>query len=264
MLFAEVARKEGLFDWLAALAARPAKGSAKRLFVLVYSVGTVVTIFLSNDATAVVLTPAVYAAAKAAKAEPLPYLLICAFIANAASFVLPISNPANLVIFGNHMPPLAHGFRTSPRCSRSRRSSSHCVLPNARIFAGRSPRRSRFRRCRWAEIAAIGIGLAAVALLAASAVDRPLGLPTLLRGLRRDDRRPSAGNAQVAAARYCGTSHGASCRSSPGFSSWSRASSGPASWAALDPPPAARRPPRRRVHAAFDAGIRRSLCLQSA
>ena len=40
------------------------------------------------------------------KRQPLPYLLICAFIANAASFVLPISNPANLVIYGNHMPPL--------------------------------------------------------------------------------------------------------------------------------------------------------------
>ncbi len=32
--------------------------------------------------------------------------MICAFIANAASFVLPISNPANLVIYGSHMPPL--------------------------------------------------------------------------------------------------------------------------------------------------------------
>ena len=47
-----------------------------------------------------------YAAAKAADTEPLPYLLICAFIANAASFVLPISNPANLVIYGSRMPPL--------------------------------------------------------------------------------------------------------------------------------------------------------------
>src|SRR6266404_9166134 len=106
MLLAELARKEGLFDWLAALAARQARGSPRRLFALVYAVGTVVTVFLSNDATAVVLTPAVYAAAKAAKAEPLPYLFICAFIANAASFVLPISNPANLVVFGSHMPPL--------------------------------------------------------------------------------------------------------------------------------------------------------------
>src|SRR5258707_3173788 len=57
--------------------------------------------------TAVLLTPAVYAAATPARVEPLPYLFICAFIANAASFVLPISNPANLVIFGTHMPPLA-------------------------------------------------------------------------------------------------------------------------------------------------------------
>ena len=107
MLLAEIAREEGLFDWLAAVATSHAKGSASRLFLLTYGVGTIVTIFLSNDATAVVLTPAVAAAVKTAKAEqPLPYLLICAFIANAASFVLPISNPANLVIYGSHMPPL--------------------------------------------------------------------------------------------------------------------------------------------------------------
>jgi len=68
-----------------------------------------VTVFLSSDATAVVLTPAVAAVVKAAKAkQPLPYLFIGAFIANAASFVLPISNPANLVIYGRHMQPLLH------------------------------------------------------------------------------------------------------------------------------------------------------------
>jgi len=65
MLLAEIARLEGLFDWLAAHAVRHARGSAKRLFLIVYGVGTLVTIFLSNDATAVVLTPAVYAAATA-------------------------------------------------------------------------------------------------------------------------------------------------------------------------------------------------------
>ena len=42
----------------------------------------------SNDATAVVLTPAVYAAARAAGARPLPYLFICAFIANAAKMCI--------------------------------------------------------------------------------------------------------------------------------------------------------------------------------
>ncbi|MDT9115758.1 SLC13 family permease, partial [Escherichia coli] len=83
MLLSEIARKEGLFDWLAAHAVRAAKGSATRLFLLVYLVGTVVTVFLSNDACAVVLTPAVFAATKAAGVkQPLPYLFICAFIAN--------------------------------------------------------------------------------------------------------------------------------------------------------------------------------------
>jgi len=100
MLLSELARTEGLFDWLAAVATRAARGSAHRLFVLIYLVGTLVTILLSNDATAVVLTPAVYAAARSARAEPLPLLFVCAFVANAASFVLPISNPANLVWLG--------------------------------------------------------------------------------------------------------------------------------------------------------------------
>ena len=98
MLLAELARAEGLFDWVAAHAVRAARGAPRRLFALVYLVGIVVTALLSNDATAVVLTPAVYAAARHARTEPLPYLLICAFVANAASFLLPIATPANLVV----------------------------------------------------------------------------------------------------------------------------------------------------------------------
>ncbi|HEX6544867.1 MAG TPA: SLC13 family permease, partial [Bryobacteraceae bacterium] len=111
MLLAELARNEGVFDWLATLAVRGSRGSGARLFALVYAVGILVTTFLSNDATAVVLTPAVYAAVKKAKAAPLPYLFICAFIANAASFVLPISNPANLVVYGSDVPPLLTWLR---------------------------------------------------------------------------------------------------------------------------------------------------------
>src|SRR5262249_51499316 len=107
MLLAELARQEGLFDWLGAFAVAHARGWPYRLFALVYAVGTVVTVLLSNDATAVVLTPAVYAATRAAGVAPLPYLYACVFIANAASFALPISNPANLVIFGGRMPHLA-------------------------------------------------------------------------------------------------------------------------------------------------------------
>ncbi|HPG03180.1 MAG TPA: SLC13 family permease, partial [Rhodoblastus sp.] len=51
MLLAEVARQEGLFDWIAGHAAHAARGSARRLFSLVFGVGILVTVFLSNDAT---------------------------------------------------------------------------------------------------------------------------------------------------------------------------------------------------------------------
>ncbi|MGA2042964.1 MAG: arsenic transporter [Roseiarcus sp.] len=186
MLLAEVARKEGLFDWLAARATRGARGSAARLFLLVYGVGALVTTFLSNDATAVVLTPAVAAAVKAAKAkEPLPYLLICAFIANAASFVLPISNPANLVIYGAHMPPLLAWL------PRYLPASALAIL--ATYLALRWTQRAALRQAiaedapladltRAGRIAAAGIAATAVALLAASALDVQLGLPTAIAG----------------------------------------------------------------------------------
>lgn len=110
MILAEIARKEGVFDWAAGVAASHARHSADRLFLLVYLVGVVVTALLSNDATAVVLTPAVLAAVRKARVNPKPYLLACALIANAASFVFPISNPANLVVFGNKIPVLVRWF----------------------------------------------------------------------------------------------------------------------------------------------------------
>src|SRR3954452_14455163 len=68
MIMSELARREGVFDWVASHAVRAARGSQSRLFLLIYLVGTIVTILLSNDATAVVLTPAVLAAVRAARA----------------------------------------------------------------------------------------------------------------------------------------------------------------------------------------------------
>lgn len=187
MLLSELARQEGLFDWLAARAVQGAKGSATRLFGLIFAVGAVVTVFLSNDATAVVLTPAVAAAVKAAKAEQkLPFLYICAFIANAASFVLPISNPANLVIYGSHMPPLLQWLPRYALPSLLSILATYCVL--------RWTQAPALRQTIAADIAvpplsgagvmaAFGIGVTAIVLLLSSALDIALGLPTLLAGL---------------------------------------------------------------------------------
>jgi arsenical pump membrane protein len=185
MLLAEVARKEGLFDWLAAQAVRSSHGSAKRLFLIVYVVGTVVTVLLSNDATAVVLTPAVYAATRAAKVEPLPYLFVCAFIANAASFVLPISNPANLVVFGRQMPALADWLHAFALPSLAAIVATYLALRWAQrgaLRGGVAAIAAIAPLTRAGKITAIGILMTAVVLLTASAMDRNLGLPTFIAG----------------------------------------------------------------------------------
>jgi arsenical pump membrane protein len=106
MALAEFARGEGVFAWIARRAVRAAHGSRPRLLLLVYGAGVATTAFLSNDATIVVLTPAVLGALAVTDADPEPYLFACAFVANAASLLLPIANPSNLVFFAGRMPPL--------------------------------------------------------------------------------------------------------------------------------------------------------------
>jgi len=185
MVLAELARREGLFDWLAAYAVRGARGSASRLFLLIYAVGILVTVFLSNDATAVVLTPAVYAATRDAGAPPLPYLFICAFIANAASFVLPISNPANLVVYGASLPPLMHWLAQFAIPSLASIVATYFLLR----FTQRAQLAGTIARdvavpplTTGGRVAAGGIAATAVLLSASSALGGALGLPTFLAG----------------------------------------------------------------------------------
>lgn len=186
MLISELARREGVFDWLAGHAVAASKCSPRRLFALVYLVGIGVTVLLSNDATAVVLTPAVLSAVKAAQAEPLPYLLICAFIANAASFVLPISNPANLVVFRQDMPPLVSWLLAFGLPSLVSICATYVLLrvlarkllsgkiDVAAVHATLSPS---------GKITLAGVGFLAAVLIAASAFGQDLGAPACAAAL---------------------------------------------------------------------------------
>lgn len=186
MLLSETARVEGLFDWVAATAVNRAQGSPAGLFALVYAAGVVVTTFMSNDATAVVLTPAVFAAAKASRAEPLPHLFACALVANAASFVLPISNPANLVLYGGHMPTLGAwlGAFALPSCASIAATFLALHLAERHRLSVRCAcdvAREPLSKGGWAALG--GITGTAALLLLMSALDRPLGLPTCLSGI---------------------------------------------------------------------------------
>jgi arsenical pump membrane protein len=183
MLLSALAEREGLFDYLASVCVARARGSARRLFVLVYAVGTLVTVFMSNDATAVVLTPAVLSACRKAGAKALPYLLACALIANAASFVLPLSNPANLVVFGDKLPPLSAWIARFLVPSLFSIAATYAVLRLVwrRELAGRIEAQIEVPALSaTGRLAAFGIALVAAVLLTASAFDVALGLPTLL------------------------------------------------------------------------------------
>jgi len=186
MLLSELAREQGVFDWVASVAVRGAAGSCSRLFLLVYGVGTLVTIFMSNDATAVVLTPAILAAVRKAKVSPLPYLFVCALIANAASFVLPISNPANLVVFHTGMPPLGRWltdfgvpsllsiivtFLAMQIIFRDELCKSiECEVDDVKLSGN-------------GKLVLVGLALMIAVLLTASAMKKDLGLPTCLAAL---------------------------------------------------------------------------------
>jgi arsenical pump membrane protein len=181
MILAEMAREEHVFDWAAGIAAAHAKGSPRRLFALIYAVGIVVTALLSNDATAVVLTPAVLAVVRRARVEPKPYLLACALIANAASFIFPISNPANLVVFDRQIPALGPWLRIFLLPSVGAVVLTYiCLRWHARdelrghIEGDPAPTRLTTE----GKMALSGLLVAAVALMFSSAFGLPLGAPT--------------------------------------------------------------------------------------
>jgi arsenical pump membrane protein len=186
MLLSELAREQGVFDWVSSVAVRSAKGSCTRLFTMVYAVGTLVTIFMSNDATAVVLTPAILTAIRKAKIQPLPYLFICALIANAASFVLPISNPANLVVFHTGMPPLGQWLALFGVPSLLSIGATYLVMR----FLFRKELCERIDSeaedvplSTNGKLVLAGLAVMIAVLLTASAMKKDLGLPTCLAAL---------------------------------------------------------------------------------
>ena len=98
MAISALAEEAGVFDALANAAARWGRGSAVRLYLAVFAVGAVISIFLTNDSTALILTPVVYALVTRLRLPVLPFMFACTFIADTASFVLPVSNPINIII----------------------------------------------------------------------------------------------------------------------------------------------------------------------
>lgn len=99
MVISIIVDEAGFFHWMAAHSLRLAKGNGRRLFFNTFIMGTIVTTVISNDATALIITPIVYSFVSALGINPIPFLLVCTFIADTASLSLPVSNLTNLLVY---------------------------------------------------------------------------------------------------------------------------------------------------------------------
>lgn len=91
----------GVFRYLAGQIMRHAGSGQKRLFVALYLMVSVLTVFTSNDIIVLTFTPFICYFAKHARIDPLPFLF-CEFVAaNTWSLMLIIGNPTNIYLGGS-------------------------------------------------------------------------------------------------------------------------------------------------------------------
>ncbi|MGC4192005.1 MAG: ArsB/NhaD family transporter [Thermomicrobiales bacterium] len=112
MLLTRVTERAGVFTALADGCVWLARGRGRRLYVLLFVLGALVTATLSLDVTVIMLTPIVATVAARRKLDPIPFLFACVFVANTASLVLPVSNLTNLLVFARLEPGFAGFVRT--------------------------------------------------------------------------------------------------------------------------------------------------------
>lgn len=178
MAIAGMADQSGVLDAAAYRVARLARGRVMWLYLAVFLLGAAIALLFANDSAALVLTPIVYALVVRLRLDPIPFVFATTFIADTASVGLPVSNPLNVIV--------ADGFGLSLGSY-----AGHLWLPallvigvNLAIFLalyGRSlggrfagmPQRPQREGIRSTLVL---LGLLAVAYLAASALQKPLGV----------------------------------------------------------------------------------------
>jgi len=88
----------GFFSYLAARTLKYAGTSQMRLFLYLYLIVSVLTVFTSNDIIILSFTPFICYFAKNAKIDPIPYLAAEFVAANTWSMTLIIGNPTNIYL----------------------------------------------------------------------------------------------------------------------------------------------------------------------
>ncbi|WP_338184203.1 SLC13 family permease [Jatrophihabitans sp.] len=99
LVFGHLCAQAQLFDYLGTLASRASRADPRRLLLLVVMLAAGVTAVLTLDATVVLLTPVVLAAATRLGVSARAPAYACVRLANSGSLLLPVSNLTNLLAF---------------------------------------------------------------------------------------------------------------------------------------------------------------------
>jgi len=98
MIIANVMAKTGIFQWIAVEAVRRAEGQPYRLLLLTSAITAVVSAFLDNVTTVVLLTPITFFVAQRLGTSPVPFLISQVIASNIGGTATLIGDPPNIII----------------------------------------------------------------------------------------------------------------------------------------------------------------------
>jgi Na+/H+ antiporter NhaD/arsenite permease-like protein len=98
MIIVNTARGSGLFEYIAIRTTKLAKGSPIRVLILFALVTAVVSAFLDNVTTVLLLTPMLLYVSKVMKLNPVPFLVTEIFASNIGGAATLIGDPPNIMI----------------------------------------------------------------------------------------------------------------------------------------------------------------------
>lgn len=98
MIIVNIARRTGIFEWLAVVAARAARGHPLRILLLLSLCTAVLSAFLDNVTTVLLIAPVTVAIAAALEIDPVPFLISEALASNIGGAATLIGDPPNIMI----------------------------------------------------------------------------------------------------------------------------------------------------------------------
>jgi Na+/H+ antiporter NhaD/arsenite permease-like protein len=98
MIIANVMAKTGIFQWVAVEAVRRTQGRPYRLLVVTSVITAIVSAFLDNVTTVVLLTPITFFVAQRLGTSPVPFLISQVLASNIGGTATLIGDPPNIII----------------------------------------------------------------------------------------------------------------------------------------------------------------------